>query len=155
MKVLRSTLAALACSLTLASALGSALAAEPLLSRPERVILFATGDDDPDGDTFPLVVWHFDLIDSKLAPRGTLDVYGVATGPAPLDPTDPDPPGIITMVVRLSDGDVVAQGLFGFNDEAFEVAVVGGTGRYRKARGQVRVKPDPDDGARIVLRLLP
>lgn len=137
------------------STLASDDPATALLTKPERIVLFATGSGEDDDDTFPVFRVHFDLVDKAQQPKGTLDVSGIATQPRPQNPGDPEPAAIITFVASLSDGSVVGQGVMKADDQPFMVAIVGGTGRYRRARGQARVVPKEDDGARIVLHLLP
>ena len=127
---------------------------EPELGSAERFTLFAVNGPSADGN-FPILATHCDLVDKVQQPRGTDDVFGVATGPEPQQPGDPEPPGIITLVAKIEGGTIVGEGLFGSGGEPFTLAVVGGTGRYRRVRGQMQVVPKQEGRARVVFQLLP
>ena len=52
-------------------------------------------------------------------------------------------------------GEIVAEGVFGFAEQRPALAVVGGTGQFRNARGQVFILPGPtEEETRLVFALL-
>jgi hypothetical protein len=122
------------------------------LAQRQRLVFVAVPLDGNCGCS-PYDLGEFDLFDRAAQPRGVLNVFGIPTSPP--DVPDEDASGIVTMVVTLDDGTIVAQGQFPLDDGAAIVAIVGGTGRYRRARGYARFAPRPQGQARVVLHLLP
>ena len=61
---------------------------------------------------------------------------------------------VVTLALR--DGQITTQGLVEFAEETepFTIAVTGGTGDYRTARGEVQVTEEGDEGSHIVITLL-
>ena len=66
------------------------------------------------------------------------------------DPEAGDGEGQIVATLVLPDGQITAQGLVTFSQNRFTVAITGGTGEFRKSRGEVEVKNVPDSDDRVV-----
>jgi hypothetical protein len=86
------------------------------------------------------------------APAGRLEVHETLTGIGP----GPGSRLLITFTARLSHGQIAAIGVAGAQHQnRINVAVVGGTGRYRNARGEVVVTAGPNNLPRFTFLLLP
>lgn len=149
---------ALALGAWLAASAAPALAAgdqSAPLKRKERFVLHLVDEQEgEDEGPSPLETIRFALLDDAMQPAGTLDVMVTFTVRGA---TDDDPSiGILNAVASLAEGRIVAEGVaeFGSDMETFTLAILGGTGRYRTARGQVRVVPK-DPGGRAAFRVLP
>lgn len=106
-------------------------------------------DQDPQGTL------HGDLRTKAGAVVGTLDVSIVATfvAPSPVPGADKGT-SMVNAVATLADGSIAIVGAAPVNDSSFDLAVVGGTGRYRSARGVVHVAPsDNDEKTKIIFAL--
>jgi hypothetical protein len=142
------------CLLSSLPATSACAAAPPLLDHRERIALNAvdTRTDDNDGDGDGVFGDHLNLFNRVGTQVGTFDVVGLPTAP------DGAVPGVLTFVASFADGAVMGQGILQFTEEGPPppaiMAVVGGTGRYRRVGGYARVVPK-ESGARIVLHLLP
>jgi hypothetical protein len=55
--------------------------------------------------------------------------------------------------LRLRGGQITLQGLITFNNDPFTVAITGGTGRYRGASGEMRVRSVSDTKEIYTVRL--
>ncbi|MFO0875741.1 MAG: hypothetical protein U0575_17480 [Phycisphaerales bacterium] len=101
----------------------------------------------------PYDLGEFDLFDRVGQPLGTMSVFGVPTSP----PSVPDDQavGVFTFVAALFGGTIVGQGQFPLDNGPTVVAISGGTGSYRRARGFARFAPRPNGDVRVVLHLLP
>jgi hypothetical protein len=150
----RSTFAlALLClvvSTPLAPSRASAGTASTLAGR-ERMVLLAAPIEDACGCGFYFFT-EFDLTNPGGQPRGTLSLFSVPLSPPEVP--DEDATGILTFVATLADGAIVGQGRFPLNDDPTVVAIVGGTGRYRRMRGFARIVPRDEGNGRLVLHLL-
>lgn len=125
--------------------------ASPLAKR-ERMVLVAVPTEEDCG-CGPYFGGDFDLFNRSGQPQGLLSMFGIPTsGP---DVPDDQAVGIVTFVASLADGSIVAQGQFPLDNGPTVIAIVGGTGRYRRTRGFARIAPRDDGNARIVLHLLP
>ena len=56
---------------------------------------------------------------------------------------------VLTGVARLPGGTLRLKGKQTLNDLAFSIPVVGGTGRFARARGKCQVRPCAADSARV------
>jgi hypothetical protein len=121
------------------------------LARRERMVLLAAPIEDASGCGFYFFT-EFDLTDPGGQPRGTLSLFSVPLSPPEVP--DEDATGILTFVATLEDGSIVGQGRFPLNDDPTLVAIVGGTGRYRRMRGYARIVPRDEGAGRLVLHLL-
>jgi hypothetical protein len=145
---------AFACLSTTLSTSSACAAATPLLDHRERIALVAV-DTRTDGDSSDGTFGdHLNLFDRAGTQVGTFDVMGI-----PTTATDGgDVTGILTFVASFADGAVMGQGVLQFQEEGPPppaiMAVVGGTARYRRVSGYVRVVPK-ENGARIIMHLLP
>ena len=120
------------------------------LAGRERIVMRAEPIEDACGCGFYFFT-EFDL--SKVGtPRGTLSLFAVPLSPPEVP--DEQATGILTFVATLEDGAVVGQGRFPLNDDPTVVAIVGGTGRYRRARGFARIVPLDQGSGRLVLNVL-
>lgn len=139
------------CLLVAAPALATTEPASPLGTR-ERMVLLAVPTEEDCG-CGPYYLGEFDLSDRGGQPRGLLNLFGIPTSPP--DVPDDQAHGIVTFVASLPDGSIVGQGLFPLDDGPTIVAIVGGTGRYRRTRGYARLAPLSQGRVRVVLHLLP
>jgi hypothetical protein len=86
------------------------------------------------------------------APAGRLEVHEILTGLGP----GPGARLMLTFTARLSHGQIAAIGVAGVQHQnRLNLAVVGGTGRYRNARGEVVVTSGPNNLPRLTFLLLP
>jgi len=138
------------CLLAVAPALADVPAASVLAKR-ERLVFVAEPLDGNCG-CGPYDLGEFDLFDRAAQPSGVLNLFGIPTSPPEVP--DDQASGIVTAVITLDDGTIVAQGQFPLDNGPTIVAIVGGTGRYRRARGYARLAPRPQDRVRVVLHLL-
>lgn len=139
------------CLLAAAPARAIEQAASPLAKR-ERMVLLAVSTEGDCG-CGPYGLGDFDLLDRAGQPVGLMNLFGIPTSPP--DVPDDQAVGIVTLVASLDDGSIVAQGRFPLNDGPAIIAIVGGTGRYRRTRGYARIAPRDQATARVVLHLLP
>jgi hypothetical protein len=140
----------LAGSLLLVPARATAATASPLAAR-ERIVLRAEPIEDPCGCGFYFFT-EFDLSNPGGPTRGTLSLFAVPLSPPEVP--DEDATGILSFVAALEDGTIVGQGRFPLDDGPTVVAIVGGTGRYRRMRGYARIAPRAQGAGRLVLHLL-
>jgi hypothetical protein len=126
-------------------------AAAAALAARERLVVVGVPVDGNCG-CGPYDLGDFDLLDRGGQPTGSMSVFGIPTSP----PSVPDDQafGIFTFVATLSDGSIVGQGRFPLDNGPATVAIVGGTGRYRRTRGYARFAPRDDGSVRVVLHLL-
>jgi hypothetical protein len=83
---------------------------------------------------------------------GQLEAQEVVTGVGP----GPGARLLITFTARLSHGQIAATGVAGAQHQNhISLAVTGGTGRYRNARGEVVATSGPDNLPRFTFLLLP
>jgi hypothetical protein len=54
----------------------------------------------------------------------------------------------------FDEGQITAQGLVQFTDEAFEVAITGGTGAYEGAAGHITIAPRTERRSRLIISLV-
>lgn len=123
-----------------------------VLAQRERMVLLGV-PTEADCGCGPYDLGEFDLSDRGGQPRGVLNLFGIPTSPP--DVPDDQASGIVTFVASLADGSIVGQGRFPLDDGPTIVAIVGGTGRYRRTRGYARLAPRSDRSMRVVLHLLP
>lgn len=138
------------CLIAASPAIAEVPAASVLAGR-ERMVFLA----EPLGGSCgcgPYDLGEFDLFDRASQPRGALNLFGIPTSP-PQVPDD-QASGIVTMVLTLADGTIVAQGQFPLDNGPAIVAIVGGTGRYRRTRGYARLAPRNQGRVRVVLHVL-
>lgn len=96
---------------------------------------------------------HGTLNEKDGTAAGTFDAFLVATlapaGGATLRTT------IIMATATLANGSVAAQGSaqIGDNQPPFNLAIVGGTGAYRGATGELRVRPGGAEGNNVTIVL--
>lgn len=117
---------------------------------PERFVLFAVNETENEEGLLRTV--HMKLVNRQQQEVGEMDLVVTLTQVPP----EPEGPvrGVVTGVATLSGGQIVAQGAFTAGVESFELAVVGGTGDFRRVRGDVKVVPGVDDGpSKLVVRL--
>lgn len=134
-----------------APARATAADAAAALAARERLVVVGVPVDGNCG-CGPYDLGDFDLFDRAGQPSGSMSVFGVPTSP----PSVPDDQafGIFTFVATSSDGSIVGQGRFPLDNGPATVAIVGGTGRYRRTRGYARFAPRDDGSVRVVLHLL-
>jgi hypothetical protein len=139
-------------ALALLTLLGSwLLAASPALAARERLVFVAVPLEDNCGCS-PFLLGELDLFDRASQPQGALNLFGFPTSPP--DVPDEDASGIVTMVASLDGGSIVAQGVFPLDDGPAIIAIVGGTGRFKRTRGYVRAVPRPNGNVRVVMHLI-
>jgi hypothetical protein len=142
-------LCVLGCSL-LVPTRAAAATASPLAGR-ERIVLRAEPIEDACGCGFYFFT-EFDLTTQLGQPQGTLSLFAVPLSPPEVP--DEDATGILSFVAALPDGSIIGQGRFPLNDDPTVVAIVGGTGRYRRMRGYARIAPRAQGAGRLVLHLM-
>jgi len=103
-----------------------------------RPVHTAKAPNDSPGDT---IVMHARLLDSKGARVGTVDATFVTTAPG----TGPKRDGSeqLSGTLRLAGGQIAVLGTVGAYARTSHVAVIGGTGRYAGARGDVTAQFSP------------
>jgi hypothetical protein len=116
----------------------SALAAP--VTGPERIVVFSVNETQ--NDLQPLQTIHATLVDKDQQAVGEMDVIITPTM-LEVNPGDPIR-GIVNATATLPRGQIVFQGAFAEGGKKFEVAIVGGTDDYRRARGYVVVTPGMD-----------
>jgi len=121
------------------------------LAGRERMVFIGVPTEEDCG-CGPYYLGDFDLETRAGQPRGVLNLFGIPT--SPIDVPDDQAIGIVTFVASLDDGSIVAQGRFPLDDGPTIVAIVGGTGRYRRARGYARIAPRDQGEIRVVLHVL-
>jgi hypothetical protein len=121
------------------------------LAARERLVFIGVPTEEDCG-CGPYYLGDFDLETRAGDPRGVLNLFGIPT--SPIDVPDDQAIGIVTFVAALDDGAIVAQGQFPLDDGPTIVAIVGGTGRYRRARGYARIVPRGQGEIRVVLHVL-
>lgn len=139
------------CLLAATPALGE-VPAGSVLAKRERLVFLAEPLDGNCG-CGPYDLGEFELFDRASQPRGALNLFGIPTSPPEVP--DDQASGIVSMVATLADGTIVAQGQFPLDNGPTIVAIVGGTGRYRRMRGYARIAPRSQGDVRVVLHLLP
>jgi hypothetical protein len=77
---------------------------------------------------------------------GTCTVVSVEEGPVPEFQC--------VATLWFDEGQITAQGLVQFTEEAVEVAITGGTGAYEGAAGHVTVVPRTERRSRLIISLL-
>jgi hypothetical protein len=142
MKLHASFALAVVCLSSTSPASNAFAAAAQLLDHRERIALVAvdTQTDGNGGDgTFGDHLNLFNRVGTQL---GTFDVVGMPT----TQPNGGDATGVLTFVASLADGAVMGQGVLEFAEEGPPppaiMAIVGGTGRYRRVSGYARVVPE-------------
>jgi hypothetical protein len=87
------------------------------------------------------------------AGAGRLEVVEVLTGLG----TNGGVRAQITLTALLAEGQITAIGGTTFNQSTtvVRVGIVGGTGKYRNARGQVTIQPGSGNSTRLTYQLLP
>ena len=61
--------------------------------------------------------------------------------------------GICKVVYELKDGSLIGIGLLNFNSPTFDLAVIGGSGKYEDASGDLQATPSPKKANRIAITL--
>jgi hypothetical protein len=97
-----------------------------------------TAPNDSPGDT---LVMHASLLDRRGARIGTIDATFVTTAPG--TGAKHDGSEQLTGTLRLPDGQIAVLGTVGSFARVTHVAIVGGTGRYAGARGDVTARFTP------------
>lgn len=141
-------------SKTLALALGALLSLPLAAFAGQRSKIIVKTGQETNGRVqgLPIETLYAPLLDLSGQTVGKLDVTLTIT----LMPQDPDDPGsgFISGVATLPLGQITVQGALDNGDDPFKLAITGGTGAYRNARGYVRVRPtEQSAGSRITFHV--